>query len=91
MGSMPPPPGPRTPRAASMLPPKFTSSQQQPRLLSSSTGSPFSIGDKVRLPEGQYGILRYVGPITGKPGDFAGVELVDEWAMQGRHNGEFNG
>lgn len=52
---------------------------------------PFRIGDRVRLPEGQFGILRYVGPISGKNGEFAGVELLDEWASQGRHNGEFNG
>lgn len=52
---------------------------------------PINVGDKVRLPEGQLGILRYVGPIIGKSGDFAGVELLGEWSSQGRHNGEFNG
>lgn len=50
-----------------------------------------NVGEKVRLPEGQIGILRYVGSISGKSGEFAGVELVDEWASQGRHNGDFNG
>lgn len=50
-----------------------------------------NIGDTVKLPDGQLGILRYVGPITGKPGEFAGIELIQEWASQGRHNGEFNG
>lgn len=51
----------------------------------------FAIGDRIRLPERQQGILRYIGPIQGKAGEFAGVELIDEWACQGRHNGEYNG
>lgn len=58
--------------------------------ISASLSSP-NIGDTVRLPDGQQGILRYAGPIAGKSGDFAGIELIDEWASQGRHNGEYNG
>lgn len=50
-----------------------------------------SIGDNVSLPEGQHGILRYIGPINGKNGEFAGVELIGEYSSLGRHNGYFEG
>lgn len=50
-----------------------------------------TIGDRVTLPDGQVGLLRYVGPIDGKHGDFAGVELIEEYASMGRHNGEHEG
>lgn len=56
-----------------------------------SQGNEFSLGDTVWLPDGQKGILHYIGPIDGKKGEFAGVELIEEWASNGRHNGEFNG
>lgn len=86
--------GPRTPRPLKMSmammkmpPPPFPPS-------GSASGAPapvFNLGDIVKLPEGQQGILKYIGQISGKAGEFAGVELIDEWASQGRHNGEFNG
>lgn len=50
-----------------------------------------SVGDNVSLPEGQRGILRYVGKIQGKPGEYAGVELTGEDAVHGRHSGSCNG
>lgn len=65
-----------------------------PKYLRGSTLANFSsisLGDSVILPDGQQGILRYVGPVEGKTGEFAGVELIKEWASQGRHNGEFEG
>lgn len=49
------------------------------------------IGDTVHLPDGQQGILRFVGQIDGKVGEFAGIELVNEWVSCGKHNGEFEG
>lgn len=49
------------------------------------------IGDKVTLPEGQQGILKYIGTVKGKNGEFAGVELIGEHSALGRHNGEFEG
>lgn len=59
--------------------------QQQP------TTPRLFIGDRVTLPEGQEGILRYIGTIHGKNGEFAGVELINEFSNMGRHNGEFEG
>jgi hypothetical protein len=49
------------------------------------------VGDNVTLPDGQGGILRYVGKIQGKPGEYAGVELTGEDAVHGRHSGSYNG
>lgn len=49
------------------------------------------IGDTVQLPDGREGILRYIGDIEGKVGEFAGVELINEWASHGLHNGEYEG
>uniref|UniRef100_A0A060TAJ1 ARAD1D24376p n=1 Tax=Blastobotrys adeninivorans TaxID=409370 RepID=A0A060TAJ1_BLAAD len=50
-----------------------------------------NVGDSVTLPEGQTGILKYIGKVQGKPGEFAGVELTGEWEQYGRHSGTFNG
>lgn len=49
------------------------------------------MGDTVQLPNGHVGILRYIGQIDGKAGEFGGVELVGEYEESGRHNGMFNG
>jgi hypothetical protein len=50
-----------------------------------------NIGDQVTLPEGQKAILKFVGKIAGKPGEYAGVQLVGEYENQGRHSGTFEG
>lgn len=50
-----------------------------------------ALGDQVQLPDGQQAILRYVGPIESKDGEYAGIELIDEWAGQGLHSGEYRG
>jgi TolA-binding protein len=50
-----------------------------------------ALGDQVQLPDGQQAILRYVGPIESKDGEYAGIELIDEWANQGLHSGEYRG
>lgn len=49
------------------------------------------VGDQVTLPEGQQGMVRYVGRVDGKPGEFAGIELLKGWEAHGRHSGVYNG
>lgn len=49
------------------------------------------MGDNVTLPDGQQGVLCYVGKIQGKPGEYAGVELTGDDAVHGRHSGSYNG
>ncbi|CAN6596269.1 hypothetical protein TRVA0_001S02520 [Trichomonascus vanleenenianus] len=61
-----------------------------PRITRHSQAS-LSIGDPVTLPNGEHGILRYVGKVQGKPGEYAGVELVGEFESQGKHSGTFEG
>ncbi|KAF5099890.1 hypothetical protein D0Z00_001482 [Geotrichum galactomycetum] len=75
----------------------FSEPPQTPRLKKFSSflpGAPLpnlALGDQVQLPDGQQAILRYVGPIESKNGEYAGIELIDEWANQGLHSGEYRG
>ena len=50
-----------------------------------------AVGDFVDVPGGMHGIVRFIGPVTGKPGIFAGVELNQEWAARGKNNGDVDG
>lgn len=43
----------------------------------------------VRVPQDRQGILRYIGPVSDKPGTFAGIELIN--GAEGRNNGDFKG
>ncbi|KAF5108042.1 hypothetical protein DV453_002627 [Geotrichum candidum] len=75
----------------------FSEPPQTPRLKKFSSFLPtaplpgLSLGDQVQLPDGQLAILRYVGPIESKDGEYAGIELINEWASQGLHSGEYRG
>ncbi|KAH7097082.1 hypothetical protein BKA62DRAFT_833506 [Auriculariales sp. MPI-PUGE-AT-0066] len=56
------------------------------------TDRPFQVGDLVRVESlGMEGTLRYLGPIDGKPGTFAGVELSPGFAGHGKNDGSVNG
>ena len=61
-----------------------------PRTPRRSTSTVLQVGDHVVLPEGQHGVLKYIGKIQGKQGEYAGVELVDGYESHGRHSGSFN-
>ena len=37
------------------------------------------------------GVLRFAGPIEGKPGEWAGVELGGGFAGKGKNDGSVNG
>ncbi len=46
------------------------------------------IGDPVKvIGMGMEGVLRYLGPIDGKVGEWAGVELDPGFAGQGKNDG----
>lgn len=52
----------------------------------------FEVGDNVRIESlGFEGVLRYLGPIDGKPGQWAGVELSGGFAGKGKNNGTVGG
>lgn len=52
--------------------------------------SELSVGATVTLPSTGKTILRYVGPVKGKNGIFAGLELVEKPQM-GKNSGDFQG
>lgn len=49
------------------------------------------IGDTVEVPGGITGIVRYIGGIEGKNGEFAGVELSEADAARGKNDGDVDG
>jgi len=49
------------------------------------------LGDTVEVPGGNRGTVKYIGPVEGKNGVFAGVELNRESAAFGKNNGEVEG
>lgn len=50
-----------------------------------------SIGDTVMVPGDMYGVVKFIGPVTGKKGTFAGVQLATEYAARGKNSGEVDG
>ncbi|CRK12527.1 hypothetical protein BN1708_017154, partial [Verticillium longisporum] len=65
----------RTPRAASAL----------------VGGDDFVVGDLVDVPGNMYGTVRFIGPVQGKKGTFAGVELHSDFAPRGKNSGDVDG
>ncbi|KIV84679.1 hypothetical protein PV11_00448 [Exophiala sideris] len=53
--------------------------------------SSVSIGDTVVVPGDMYGLVKFIGPVTGKKGTFAGVQLSAEFAARGKNSGEVDG
>ena len=55
-------------------------------------GRSLEIGDLVRL-EGSdlVGVLRYSGPVHGRSGTFAGLELIGDSAGRGKNDGTVDG
>lgn len=49
------------------------------------------VNDIVDVPGGMQGTVRFVGPVQGKQGVFAGVELLSEFAPRGKNNGDVDG
>lgn len=49
------------------------------------------VGDVVNVPGGMYGTVKFLGPVAGKQGRFAGIELAPEYAGKGKNNGAVDG
>ncbi|KAL5337844.1 hypothetical protein BJX70DRAFT_224965 [Aspergillus crustosus] len=49
------------------------------------------VGDVVNVPGGMHGTVKFVGVVAGKPGRFAGIELVPEHSKRGKNNGDVDG
>lgn len=54
-------------------------------------GGDVDVGDQVDVPGNMLGIVRFVGPVQGKKGTFAGVELESEFASRGKNSGDVDG
>ena len=53
--------------------------------------SPPSLGSVVAVPGDMHGTVRFVGPVAGKKGMFAGVQLASEFAARGKNSGDVDG
>lgn len=49
------------------------------------------VGDVVNVPGGMYGTVKFLGPVAGKQGRFAGIELGPEYTGRGKNNGVVDG
>ncbi|TLD25906.1 hypothetical protein E2P81_ATG09563 [Venturia nashicola] len=54
-------------------------------------GREIDVGDLVDVPGGMHGIVKFVGAVRGKKGNFAGVELAKEFAARGKNDGDVDG
>ena len=43
------------------------------------------------MPGGMYGVVKFVGGVSGKKGTFVGVELAREYAARGKNDGDVDG
>ncbi|KAK9456122.1 hypothetical protein V1511DRAFT_496608 [Dipodascopsis uninucleata] len=51
----------------------------------------FSVGDTVYVPGGMQGVIMYIGPVHGRGGEFAGVDLIGDDMARGKNNGTVDG
>jgi len=54
-------------------------------------GSNIAVGDLVDVPGAMHGQVKFIGPVQGKKGVFAGVELSKEYAPRGKNDGDVDG
>lgn len=52
---------------------------------------PPPIGSTVAVPGSMHGTVKFVGPVVGKRGIFAGVQLAPEFAARGKNSGDVDG
>lgn len=50
-----------------------------------------NVGDTVIVPGDMHGVVKFIGPVAGKKGTFAGVQLAPEYAPRGKNSGEVDG
>lgn len=49
------------------------------------------MGDTVAVPGDMHGLVKFIGPVAGKRGTFAGVQLATEYAPRGKNSGDVDG
>lgn len=55
------------------------------------SGEDIAIGDTVEVPGSMTGTVRFIGPVAGRKGTFAGVELHPDFAPRGKNSGDVDG
>ncbi|KAK3310577.1 uncharacterized protein B0T15DRAFT_42702 [Chaetomium strumarium] len=50
-----------------------------------------TVGDTVEVPGSMTGTVRFIGPVAGRKGTFAGVELHPDYAPRGKNSGDVDG
>jgi hypothetical protein len=50
-----------------------------------------AVGHLVDVPGAMHGMVKFIGPVQGKKGVFAGVELSKEYASRGKNDGDVDG
>lgn len=89
--------GAKTPSSVSTRPSSRAQSRQSDALhttvtANKSSSRTFLVGDNVRIESlGYEGVLRYLGEIEGKPGQWAGVQLGGGFAGKGKNDGSVGG
>lgn len=53
--------------------------------------STIRVGDTVMVPGDMHGTVKFIGPVAGKKGTFAGVQLATEYAPRGKNSGDVDG
>ncbi|KAF6762946.1 CAP-Gly domain-containing protein [Ephemerocybe angulata] len=72
--------------------PSSRAASRQSESISTTKSRSFEVGDNVRIESlGFEGVLRYLGEIDGKPGQWAGVQLGGGFAGKGKNNGSVGG
>jgi dynactin complex subunit len=54
-------------------------------------GREIGVGHLVDVPGDMHGQVKFIGPVRGKKGIFAGVELSKEFAKRGKNDGDVDG
>jgi len=67
------------------------SGQQPATPLSKMEGDELEVGDAVTVPGDMYGVVRFIGTVKDKAGDFVGVELDRKFAARGKNSGDVDG
>ncbi|KAK0851192.1 hypothetical protein LTS02_012922 [Friedmanniomyces endolithicus] len=67
------------------------SGQQPATPLGRMEGDELEVGDAVTVPGDMYGVVRFIGTVKDKAGDFVGVELDRKFAARGKNSGDVDG
>ncbi|TKA82263.1 hypothetical protein B0A55_01702 [Friedmanniomyces simplex] len=69
----------------------LTGGQQPATPLGKMEGGELEVGDAVTVPGDMYGVVRFIGSVKDKAGDFVGVELDRKFAARGKNSGDVDG